>query len=334
MNKNIFIILLIGILAPSLGWAQKTKSIASIEKDSILIGDHLKLRIEVNTTKNTKISWPTFSEELASGVELLSLQPIDTIPQDGDAVSYIQNLSITSFDTGFYEIPGFNFSCFDQIDTNFYKSISNPLFLRVITVEVDTAQAFKPIKGPIEQSYTFTEALPMMGGFLLLLAAAFAIYYFFFRKKNEPLFTAKAKVRIPAHISALNNLEILKTKKLWQEGRFKDFYTELTDIFRIYLDERFEVDALEMTSDEIRESIEPINEIDKKLFNKISETLFTSDLVKFAKLNPIPEENERSISIMEDFVKETMKKPENKETGNKDKDKLDEFKTNKNGLKN
>lgn len=330
MKQNIFIILFMGILAPTLVWGQETKSTATIEKDSILIGDQLNLRLEVKTTKNTRISWPTFSEELSSGIELMSIQPIDTIQHEGDTISYIQDLSITSFDTGFYEIPGFNFSCFNQVDTSFYKSISNPLFLRVLTVEVDTTQAFKPIKGPIEQSYTFAEALPMIGGFILLLVAAFAVYYFFIRKKNEPLFTAKAKARIPAHISALNNLETLKTKKLWQDGRFKDFYTELTDIFRVYLDERFEVDALEMTSDEIRESIESIKEIDKKLYLKISETLSTSDLVKFAKTIPIPEENEKSISIMESFVKETMKKAEDKVTTIENK----ETNTEENGLKN
>jgi len=310
MRKNIFIILFIGILAPTFLWGQKTKSIATIDKDSILIGDKLTIRLEVQTTKNTRINWPSFSEELTKGIELLSFQPIDTLLGEGDAISYIQNLSIISFDTGFYEIPAFNFSCVNQIDTSFYKSISNPLFLRVTTMEVDTTQAFKPIKGPIEQSYTFAEAIPMMGGFLLLLIAAFAVYYFFFRKKDDPLFTAKAKPRIPPHISALNNLETLKTKKLWQGGKFKEFYTELTDIFRVYIDERFDVDALEMTSDEIRESLESIKEIDKKLQQKISETLATSDLVKFAKMNPIPEENENNILVMESFVKETMKIPE------------------------
>lgn len=335
MRQSIFIILFIGIFAPTLIWGQETKSIATIEKDSILIGDHLNLRLEVKTNKNTRISWPTFSEEFSSGIELLSLQPIDTIPLDGDAISYIQDLSITSFDTGFYEIPGFNFTCFNQVDTNFYKSISNPLFLRVTTMEVDTTQAFKPIKGPIEQRYTFAEAVPMIAGFLLLLALAFAIYYFFFRKTNEPLFTAKAKPRIPAHISALNNLETLKTKKLWQGGKFKEFYTELTDIFRVYIDERFGVDAMEMTSDEIRESLLLIPEIDNKLQLKISETLSTSDLVKFAKMTPIPEENEKNILIMEDFVKDTMKKPEEiKPEINNKVESIQETNTEENGLKN
>lgn len=308
MKKNIFIILSIGLLLPIFLMGQDTNSTATIEKDSILIGDQLNLKIEVQTTKNTRISWPTFSEELSEGIELLSLQPIDTLALEGDAISYIQNLTITSFDSGFYEIPGFNFSCFNQLDTSFYKSISNPLFLRVISMEVDTTQAFKPIKGPIEQSYTLAEAVPMIGGFLLLIIVAFTVYYFFFRKKDEPLFTAKAKPRIPAHISALNNLETLKTKKLWQGGKFKEFYTELTDIFRVYIDERFDVDALEMTSDEIRESLIPIKEIDKKLQEKISETMATSDLVKFAKMNPLPQENENNIAVMEDFVKNTIKK--------------------------
>lgn len=335
MRKNIFIILFVGILTPTLLWGQDTKSVATIDKDSILIGDQLNLRLNVLTNKNTRISWPDFSEELSTGVELLSLKKIDTLLLEGDGVSYTQDLTITSFDTGFYEIPAFDFACFDPVDTNFYKSISNPLFLRVLTVEVDTTQAFKPIKGPIEQRYTFAEAVPMIGGFLLLLVAAFAVYYFFFRKKNEPLFTAKAKPRVPAHISALSNLETLKSKKLWQGGKFKEFYTELTDIFRVYIDERFDLDALEMTSDEIRESLISIPEIDKKLQLKISESLSTSDLVKFAKMNPLPEENENNISIMENFVKNTMRKPENKVPVFEDKKKInEETNTEENRIKN
>ncbi len=312
MRKNIFIILFIASLTPIFVWGQKAKSVATIEKDTILIGDQLTLRLEVKTNKNTKISWPTFSEEFSPGIELLNLHPIDTLAYEGDLISYIQDLIITSFDTGFYEIPGFNFSCVNQADTTFYKSMSNPLFLRVNTLEIDTTQAFKAIKDPIEQGYTFAEAIPMMGGFLLLVLVAFAIYYFFFRKKDKTLFTVKPKPRIPAHISALKNLENLKTKKLWQGGKFKQYYTELTDIFRIYLEERFEVDAMEMTSDEIKESLKPIKEIDKNLHLKISETLTTSDLVKFAKLNPLPEENKTNIANMEGFVKNTMQKPEEK----------------------
>ena len=203
MRRNIFIILFFSFSSPLFLCGQKAKSIATIEKDTILIGDQLKLRLEVRTDKNTKISWPIFSEELSSGVELLNLQPIDTLALEGDEISYIQDLTITSFDTGFYEIPGFEFPYVDQIDTSFYKSISNPLFLRVNTMEVDTAQVFKPIKGPIGQGYTFTEAIPMMGGFLLIVLIAFAVYYFFIRKKDKPLFTAKSKPRIPAHVLAL-----------------------------------------------------------------------------------------------------------------------------------
>ncbi len=293
--------------------AEQAKSTASMEKDTILIGDQLNLQLEVLSNKNTKVSWPNLSEHFKEGVELVKLFPIDTLNLEGDKISYQQKMLVTSFDTGFYEINAFNFACVDQTDTSFYKSISNPLFLRVNTMTVDTTQVFKPIKGPIQQGYTFTEALPLIGGVLLITVIGLLLYYFFFRKKDEPLFTARRKETVPPHVQALNDLDQLKGKKLWQEGKTKAYYTELTDIFRIYLDGRFEIDAMEMTSDEIREKLEKVKEIDKKSFAKISETLATADLVKFAKMQPLPEENEKGLENIKGFVEETAKKAEEEE---------------------
>jgi hypothetical protein len=307
MKKHFIIILVIALTLPYIMFGQKAKSIASIDKDTILIGDQLKLQLEVKTDKDTKITWPAFKDLLVEGIEIIEQNPIDTLKQEDGSISYIQNFIITSFDTGFYEIPGFNFACLNQIDTSFYKSLSNPLFLRVNTIAIDTTQVFKPIKGPISQGYTFVEALPYIGGFILFIGILFAIYYFFFRKKDEALFVAKPKLKIAAHIIALSRLEELKDKKLWQDNRFKDYYTELTDIFRIYIEDRFGVDALEMTSDEIRESMKSLKDVNDKLKNKISETLTTSDFVKFAKMNPTPEDNTNSMSNVIEFVKNTAK---------------------------
>lgn len=305
MKKQIFIVILwmivIGVQA------EQAKSTARIEKDTILIGDQLHLELEVLAHENTRVSWPNLSEHFKEGVELVKLFPIDTLKLENERISYQQKMLITSFDTGYYEIKSFDFTCVDETDTSFYKSKSNPLFLRVNTMAVDTTQAFKPIKGPIHQGYTFQEALPLIGGVLLIAIIGFLVYYFFFRKKDEPLFTARRKEIVPPHVQALNDLDKLKKKKLWQDGKTKAYFTELTDIFRVYLDGRFDIDAMEMTSDEIRENIRNIKEIDQILFTKISETLSTSDLVKFAKMQSLPEDNEKGLENIKVFVEQTMK---------------------------
>ena len=107
----------------------------------------------------------------------------------------------------------------------------------------------------------------------------------------------------------MNGLESLKVKKLWQAGKVKDYYTELTDIVRIYIEERFSVQAVEMTTEEILEGLKD-SYIDQESINKLARTLVLADLVKFAKEKPLPLENDTSMNNTIDFVKETRSERE------------------------
>ncbi len=326
--KKQLIILFISLI-PVIGFGQKAKSTATIDKDTIFIGDQMKMRLEILTNGKTKVSWPEFKESIVKGIEILDKTAIDTVSNKDGSLSYIQDFTLTSFDTGFYEIKGLNFSCMDQVDTLFYKTISNPLFIRVNTVEVDTTQAFKPIKGPISQGYTFGEFIPYIGGFILLVVAIILIYYFFFRKKKEGPILARSRPKIPAHILALNQLDSLKDKELWQESKFKEYYTELTDIFRNYIEAQYNIDALEMTSDEIRDAIKPFKEIEEQLKSKVSNTLSIADLVKFAKMQPMPEDNINSLTIITEFVKDTSRKKAQAEVAEEEKQKAEQSESDK-----
>merc|ERR1711991_172090 len=118
------------------------------------------------------------------------------------------------------------------------------------------------------------------------------------------------KPKLPAHVIALSELDKLKTRKLWQDGRFKLYYTELTDIIRTYLDNRYGIEAMEMTSDEIMDALLSNKSIDEKLKAKLKDTLLTSDLVKFAKQKPLATENDNNWSNMVDFVEGTKRTPQ------------------------
>ena len=96
----------------------------------------------------------------------------------------------------------------------------------------------------------------------------------------------------------------LKDANLWQSGKSKEYYTYLTDIAREYLEGQFNIDAIEMTSDEILEEVKKL-QIDKLILSKLEHTLTTADLVKFAKANPSPTENETAFSDINSFVEES-----------------------------
>ncbi|MBC34983.1 MAG: hypothetical protein CL663_02920 [Bacteroidetes bacterium] len=286
------------------------QSEANIDKDSILIGDQFKLKLEANSINQNKIIWPIFKDSLTKNIEILSKSPIDTL-QNKDSYLLSQEFLLTSFDTGFHQIPAFEIIYEINEDGEKELRMTDPLSIYVGTVEVDTSKAIMPIKGPISSPYTFKEIAPWaFGGLVLVGLIILAVVYYKRRKQNKPIIKLKAKPKLPAHVIALSELDKLKTRKLWQDGRFKLYYTELTDIIRTYLDNRYGIEAMEMTSDEIMDALLSNKSIDEKLKAKLKDTLLTSDLVKFAKQKPLATENDNNWSNMVDFVEGTKRTPQ------------------------
>jgi hypothetical protein len=152
---------------------------------------------------------------------------------------------------------------------------------------------------------TFMEVLPYtLGG---LLAAAVIVLAFILisrrKKKETPLLVRKRPVK-PPHKQAIYALYDLKDRKLWQKGQLKDYYQGITDILRIYFERQFNVSAVELSTTEILEQIVSDEVLAK--YKKEIESLFSeSDLVKFAKSVPGPEENEAIWTQAKDLVMET-----------------------------
>lgn len=99
---------------------------------------------------------------------------------------------------------------------------------------------------------------------------------------------------LPPHVKAMSELEHIKQEKLWQQGREKDYHTRLTDVLRIYLHDRFGLNALEMTTAEILDVLYSIPEA-QVVYHQMKQVMELADFVKFAKFLPVPEENEQSM---------------------------------------
>ncbi len=309
----IFVILLLMYFNGGI-FAQTFVAKATLDTNSILIGDQINLNIEFTSSQNNVVIWPLFNDTITNEIEIIGKSEIDTIiTEQQDLITLKQILKITSFDSGYYEIPPVKFIYREKNDTATYNVFTAPLFLNVLTIPVDTTKAMMPIKGPISAPYTLREAVPwILIGVGVLLIGLFLFYYFRKRKKKEPLFKLKPKPKIPPHVIALNALEKLRINKLWQSGKIKEYHTEITDIIRVYIHDRFGIDAMEMTTNEILESFNKKSEkVDDRLKNKLKQTLMLADLVKFAKEKPLPLENDKSLNNSIDFVKETIRKIEN-----------------------
>lgn len=299
-------ILFISILiAAANSYAQDIKISAKIDSSNILIGDQVKLKLQVDIPEKTRLFWPALIDSISEHIEIVEKSKIDTLKSNNKGwQSYAQTLTITSFDSGSFYFPQIPFLYKKNNDTASYTLLSDSVLLNVNTVKVDTTKEIKDIKGIMSAPLTFAEVLPyILGGLGLLLIIGFVIYYLKKRKKGETIFQ-KPKPVIPAHIVALQALEILNNKKLWQNNKVKDYYTELTDILRTYLEKRFGIYALEMTSDEIIESTFSLD-IDIEIKDQLRKMLQTADLVKFAKGNPLQNEHTQAFEITKNFVEKT-----------------------------
>jgi len=139
----------------------------------------------------------------------------------------------------------------------------------------------------------------LLGLIALVLAV---IYYFGYYKKGKPVFQVKEKVKEPAHVIAFRELERIRNEKLWLKNQIKAYYTELTDTFRKYLENRFDLPAMEKTSAEILADLNETKYLDDDLVIKLQEVLQRADFVKFAKSMPLPDENEKSLKLIWEIV--------------------------------
>ena len=295
--------LFLAILISHSLWAQHPVIKASMDSAQILIGEQTRLRLEIAADKNSVLQLPFITDTLMRGVEVLSISQPDTIDLGNNRMQIRYDYLITSFDSALYMLPPFKVIA--GIDT-FY---SNQLALKVSTLPVDTESGnFYDIKEVWKPPFVWSDYLFVVWIILGICLLTLLILYLISRKKKKlpwlPLLKPD-EPQLPPHVRALNALDSIKSEKLWQQGRYKEYHSQLTEVIRIYIDERFGITAMEMTSDQILQTIREESEADP-VFAQLKQMLLLSDLAKFAKYRPLPDENELSLIYAYLFVNSTL----------------------------
>ncbi len=296
------------LLLSTLGYSQQVSVTAKLDTAAMLIGDHTALTLQFTGPANARVIWPFIPDTILGTIQVIGRGKVDTVTSatSPKTITLTQELNLTCYDSGFYTIPGIDFLYRIPPDTTLLTINSSLLTLIVHTIKVDTTQAIKPIKGPMKVPLTFKEILPWLLLALAIVAVVVAgVWYWRRRKKNKPVFAIKQRVQLLPHEAALTELEKLRIKKLWQAGRVKEYHSELTEILRKYIEERFRVPALEQTSAEIMESLTEIPGCPHQAIDRLSAVLILADMVKFAKAQPVAGENEKSLTEAVEFVYET-----------------------------
>jgi len=280
---------------------------AKLDTNAMLIGDHVGLTLKYNGPAKAQVRWPLLPDTILGSITVIGRGRIDTTySTDKKEVTLTQQFNLTCYDTGFYTIPSIPFRYRMMPDTTSLVTGTPMMLLAVHTVKVDTTQAIKPIIGPMKVPISFREILPwLLAALVAILLIAAAIWYYIKRRNKEPVFTLKPKIVLLPHERALQEMEKLRLKKLWQAGKVKEYHTELTEILRRYIEDRFQVPALEQTTSEIAESLVNQSECPSPELDRLNKMLILADMVKFAKAQPLAVENESSLVDGIEFVHKT-----------------------------
>jgi hypothetical protein len=289
---------------------------AAFDTSRILIGDQINFSIKIDQPAGLKLSLPFFRDSLSRNIEILSGPALDTSAVSADRIRITEKYLVTSFDSGLYRIdPVYAEIVGSNGLKRFYSDYSILEVARVRIAPPDTAAKIFDIAAPYRAPVTLGEILPW---FLLALLVSVIIWLIikligkFKRVKKEIVIQVPAE---PAHIIAFRELEKLQNEKLWQNGETKKYYIKLTEIIRQYLENRFGVNSLELTTSETLEALVRTGFKKDGSYNKLRSVLTGADLVKFAKYKPDPAENESGFSNSWDFVSATKPVEVNEEKG-------------------
>lgn len=305
MIKKLFYILL--CVATLTGgqrvYAQSIK--AELDSSQITMGYQTAIRFDIVAHQGATAEVFVDKTQIPPEIDIIDWVYGDTTDLGNGLVEMKRALVIQSFDSGVYTIPPFLMLAgpTDTLRTQAFTLKVNP-------IDVSHMEDINPIADAVGFETKWYDWLPdwltdywqLYLAAILLIAAGICGYLIYTKKVEVPLLPKKKP--IPPYQLAMQRLTALKDENLWQSGQEKEYYTRLIDILRDYLQGRFGINAMEMTSQQITRVLQE-NEETRLSNSRMKRILEIADMVKFAKVRPLPDDNFRAFSEATQFVEET-----------------------------
>lgn len=273
--------LLIFFLFSTAVFAQQKQVVTSIDTTKNKIGAEFQLTLKTSVDTLSKVVFPNVKN--FGALEVIRSYPIDTVKKD-DRYELIKKYGLTQFDSGRYMIPSI------KILINKKPFLSDSLLVEVSNVQVDTLkQKMFDIKDVVQSKNQIGDWWKYLLIVLLLVGIAALIYWFVKKRQQKKIEEEIYKTPIERATSLLNTLE---KKELWQHGAVKEYYSELTDIARNYIEEAIDIPAMESTTSELILGIKVASlkkkmTLSQEIIENLERVLKQADLVKFAKSKPL-----------------------------------------------
>lgn len=274
-----------------------------VDRNKILIGDVINYSVMVTRDENVECLMPSAAENLGM-FEIRDYEILETRMVDGQAVEQI-DYAISTFDTGEYVIPELAINYRVQGDSSWQTIVTEPHEIMVESLNPDEAGDIRDIKPPLTPPKDYRRLILFaLSGLLLLAAILFIIYYRKRTREGKSLIPRRSKPPRPAHEVALAALQRLQQSDLLATGKIKEYYTELANIVRQYIEGRFYIFAREMTTTQLVNTMRE-QSLPEKDVEKVNGILAKSDLVKFAKLEPSADDSRAALELAFDYIDDT-----------------------------
>lgn len=282
---------------------------ASMDSSQVTMGYQTAIKLNFVENPSAPAQLVVDKDAFPKEVEIVDWVYGDTTDIGNGLKEMNRALIVQSFDSGVYTIPPF--LLISGPDTVRSKALT----LKVLPVDVSQLKDINPLAPPADFNSKWYDFLPdwitqywlwiLLGA--LVVAGGICAYLLLTKKVTMNILPQKK--RLPPDQIAVNRLNELKEAQLWERGQEKEYYTQLIDILRDYLEERFGINAMEMTSSQILKALSANEEtrIPQRYMQKVVEI---ADFVKFAKVRPLPDDNVRSWHNAMQFVEETRPAPE------------------------
>lgn len=284
-------------------WAQVSVDV-KLDSTQLFIGQQMDLTLSVTMDAKQKLVMPDIKkgQELIPNIEVVTIGKPDTaFLNEGKRLTVSQAYTITAWDSAFYYLPPMQV----KVDGKEYESKS--LALSVYTVDVDTLHLdrFFPPNGIMELPFLWEEwGMVTFGSLLLVIMLVCIGVLYYYVKHGKPIVRfIRRKKKLPPHQVAMDEIERIKSERKWAEEDSKEYYTLLTDTLRNYIRDRYNFNAMEMTSTEIIDRL--IAENNEEALDELREIFRTADLVKFAKYSTLINENDANLVAAVEYVNQT-----------------------------
>jgi hypothetical protein len=288
-------------LSLSLGFSQAS---ISVNKTEALIGDQLKLTLQIYTPSTHQwTNQDIVPGDTAGVVEVITTDSLQQT-QDGDYTQYLKTWTIAVFDTGLIRVQAMPVVLKSSVgeDTQYTNDI--PLMISGVVDSLGLA----PIKPIVREPAKLSDYLPyiIIAVILIILIIAGIIYS---RRKPKTQKVVEVRDLKPPHVIALEALDALEREKLWQQGLIKEYHSRMNHIMRTYLEQRYQIPALESTSTEIIYHLRKIN-LSDNLLQQIREVMMVEDLIKFAKAEPAIDIHAQYLEFARALILQTKAEPQ------------------------